>query len=217
VTFYDGATVLGTTTLTGGQATLSTILLPSGPSSLKAYYGGDANHAPSTSAPLTQTVNAVPGGQFQAAVNYGAGSEPIFVALGDFNGDGRLDIVVTNFSASVHNGSANVLLGNGDGTFQAAVSYSVGGNPISVAVGDFNGDGKADLAVCNFGGYVSVLLGNGDGTFRPAVNYSVAGALTSIAMGDFDGDGNADLVVTNWGSSGVSVLLGNGDGPSRLR
>ena len=66
----------------------------------------------------------------------------------------------------------SVLLGNGDGTFQAAVNYPAGLNPFSVAVGDFNGDGKPDLAVANYGSNtVSVLLGNGDGTFQAAMSY----------------------------------------------
>ena len=67
----------------------------------------------------------------------------------------------------------SVLLGNGNGTFQAAVNYAAGTYPYSVAVGDFNGDGKADLAVANYGSdNVSVLLGNGNGTFQAAVNYA---------------------------------------------
>ena len=68
----------------------------------------------------------------------------------------------------------SVLLGNGDGTFQTAVDYPAGPLPYGVAVGDFDGDGKADLVVANdIGNNVSVLLGNGNGTFRAAVNYSV--------------------------------------------
>jgi hypothetical protein len=82
------------------------------------------------------------------------------VAVGDFNGDGKADLAVANYSDH----SVSVLLGNGDGTFQTHVDYATGSGPDSVAVGDFNGDGKADLAVTNDYA-VSVLLGNGDGTF----------------------------------------------------
>ena len=84
--------------------------------------------------------------------------------------------------------------------------------PVSVAVGDFNGDGKADLAVVNdsTSNSVSVLLGNGNGTFQAAVNYGLSASGYSVAVGDFNGDGKADLAVAN--HSGVSVLLGNGNG-----
>src|SRR5438034_348997 len=84
---------------------------------------------------------------FAAAANYGAGTNPFSVAVGDFNGDGNQDLAVAN------SGSANVsiLLGNGDGTFGAASNFGAGGQPHSVAVGDFNGDGNQDLAVANIG------------------------------------------------------------------
>ena len=83
--------------------------------------------------------------------------------MGDFDGNGRTDLVVANeFSDSV-----SVLLGNGDGTFQTASNYAVGVNPRSVATGDLNGDGFTDLSVANFGSSdVSILLGVGNGTFQ---------------------------------------------------
>ena len=77
----------------------------------------------------------------------GVGAYPYSVAIGDFNGDGRPDLAVAN----VDSNTVSVLLGNGDGTFQAAVNYGVGTKPFSVVVGDFNGDGKPDLAVTNAG------------------------------------------------------------------
>ncbi len=211
VTFYDDVTVLGAAALSSGQTTVTTVLLPSGSRSLKAYYSGDATYVASTSATVAQTVVAEPGNSFQAAVDYTAGAQPNFVAAGDFNGDGRVDLVVAN-SAS-NNNNVSILLGNGDGIFQTAVNYTAGAGPTGVAVGDFNGDGKADLAVTNGGSNnVSVLLGNGDGTFQAAVNYGTGTGPFFVAVGDFNGDGKADLVVANYGGTNVSVLLGKGDG-----
>ncbi len=138
-----------------------------------------------------------------------AGSSPSYAATGDFNGDGKLDLIVANFSSN----DISVLLGNGDGTFQAAVNYRAGSGPRSIGVGDFNGDGKLDLAVVNTNSKnVSILLGNGDGTFQPAVNYVAGSGGQSVAIGDLNGDGKLDLVVANNQSNNVSVLLGNGDG-----
>src|SRR6516164_340033 len=127
---------------------------------------------------------------------FDAGSGPQSVAVGDFNGDGKPDLAVVNS----YSNNVSVLLGNGDGTFQPAVSYGTGSGtgPAFVAVGDFNHDGKLDLAVANSNSSnVSVLLGNGDGTFQTAVNYDVGGAPTSIAVGDFNHDGKLDLAVAN--------------------
>jgi hypothetical protein len=128
--------------------------------------------------------------------------------VGDFNGDGKPDVVVGDYNGS----SVNVLLGNGDGSFQTAKNTVLAGNTISIAVGDFNGDGKSDLAVIASSDYVSVLLGNGDGTFQMAVNYGVGFFAVSVAVADFNGDGKPDLVAANQLGDNVSVLLGNGDG-----
>src|SRR5439155_7272305 len=96
---------------------------------------------------------------------------PNSVATADFNGDGKLDLAVANFSGN----TVSIFLGNGDGTFHVQLDYATGTDPYSVAVGDFNRDGKMDLAVANglgsSGNTVSVLLGNGDGTFQPHVDY----------------------------------------------
>ncbi len=150
------------------------------------------------------------------AVTYDSdGSATMSLAVADLRGDGKPDVVVADDSSN----SVGVLLGNGDGTFQPAVSYGVDANPISIIVGDFNGDGKPDVVVANQGGNtVSVLLGNGDGTFQPAVSYEAGPYPTWVAMGDFNLDGKLDLVVAIQGNnfncyaSYVSVLLGNGDG-----
>src|SRR6516164_1047297 len=101
---------------------------------------------------------------FLPAVNYPVGSPaaPISVAVGDLRGNGILDLVTDNINTN----TVSVLLGNGDGTFQAPIQYPIDHNSWQVvALGDVNGDGKLDIVVA--GSTTSVLLGNGDGTFQP--------------------------------------------------
>jgi hypothetical protein len=96
--------------------------------------------------------------------------------------------------------------------FAPAVSYPVGSFPNGVVTGDFNGDGKVDLAVANAPSTVGVLLGNGDGTFQSQQTFATGSGAVNVAVGDFNGDGKLDLVVADFTSNTVSVLLGNGDG-----
>lgn len=146
---------------------------------------------------------------FASAVNYSAGNGPEWVATGDFNGDNKVDFAVANYTDK----NVSVLLGNGDGTFQAPVNYALGNGPVSVVTGDFNGDNKADLALAKYSSNnVAVLLGNGDGTFQAAVNTAAGTHPTSVTVGDFNGDTKKDLAVANQGSNNVTVLLGNGNG-----
>ena len=151
------------------------------------------------------------------------GNEPAAVGTGDFNGDGKPDlaIMITQQEAIA------ILLGNGDGTFtQGATIDNVGSTPCipyplnqrsncSVAVGDFNHDGNADLvATSDFDNTVIVLLGHGDGTFTPASGspMTVGNFPQTVKVGDFNSDGLQDLVVANGKDNTVSILLGNGDG-----
>lgn len=149
-------------------------------------------------------------GTFQSHIDYSAGKLPTSVVAADFNGDGKLDLAVANANDS----TVSVLLGNGNGTFQAQAVYPMAtSSPYwqSVVVGDFNRDGKLDLAVSCYGG-VSALLGKGDGTFqshRDSVVSLVNGY--SLAAGDFNQDGKLDLAVTGVGG-GLVILLGMGDG-----
>src|SRR5437660_165594 len=113
------------------------------------------------------------------------GNDPASVAVGDFNGDGKLDLAVANIGSN----SVAVLLGNGDGTFQVPLSSLVGDAPAFVAVGDFNGDGKPDLVVANRNdNTISVELGNGDGTFQAGPTIAVGAQPQSVAVADFNGD-----------------------------
>jgi len=159
-------------------------------------------------------------GTFQAAVNYPANNYTVALVVGDFNGDGKLDIAAsaTDFSGTNYSGEVDVLLGNGDGTFQAAVVTSTGtyGNLLTAA--DFNHDGKLDLAVTNNNNAdVVILLGKGDGTFITGASY-VAGYQGSgerwygLVAADLNSDGKPDLVLTESGAQAFIVMLGNGDG-----
>jgi hypothetical protein len=175
-------------------------------------FNGDGHLDLAVVCQFSNTVSVLLGngdGSFQAARNFGLLSYSNFgVAAGDFNRDGRPDLVVAN-----SNGTLSVLLGNGDGTFQTAQTFAGGFNPHDVAVGDFNHDGIPDLAVTEgSGNAVGVLLGNGDGTFQAPQIYATGPFAWGITVGDFNGDGTPDLAVTNEGNNTVSVLLGNGDG-----
>jgi hypothetical protein len=142
------------------------------------------------------------------ALNFGVGTDPVAVAVGDFNGDGLLDVVTANKGSN----NVTVALRRSDGGFNTT-NYNVGTMPTAIAVGDFNRDGILDLTVANpFSHNVSVLLGNGDGTFQPAQNYSAGYDPEHVAVGDFNGDGIPDLAVTNASDESLSILLGKGDG-----
>ena len=110
-------------------------------------------------------------------------------------------------------GGDYILGANSSTSFNPATNFSVGNRPYSVTVGDFNGDGKSDLAVANFyNNNVSVLLGTGTGSFGTATNFSVGAGPLSVTVGDFNGDGKSDLATANLYSNNVSVLLGTGTG-----
>lgn len=135
--------------------------------------------------------------------------------IGDFNGDGVLDIAVGNYAlpyGSIVPSSVSILLGNGDGSFADSVEYDVGERPNEIAIGDFNGDGASDLAVANVSSnFISILEGNGDGTFNASENIAINGSgAYNVSVEDIDGDGIEDLVVGTT-SSEVVVLQGEGN------
>jgi hypothetical protein len=137
------------------------------------------------------------------------GRAPSAVALGDLNGDGKLDIVATITGTK----TVKVLLGDGAGNFSVNAEIAIGSFPITVALGDLNGDGKLDIvATNNESNSVSVLLGDGAGGFSSAKNYGTGASPRSTALGDVNGDGKLDIVVAHTTSNTVGVLLGDGAG-----
>jgi hypothetical protein len=161
---------------------------------------------------------------FLPAVQYPAGTDPELIATADFNRDGKADLAVGDAAT----GLVQVLLGRGDGTFapMSNTGFPAGKSISSIVVGDFNRDGRLDLAVANnlALGTVSVLLGNGNGTFQPPVAYYIGGNPQKLAVADVNHDGVPDIVAADaspWtinplslmpSSFGAAVLLGNGDG-----
>ena len=136
-------------------------------------------------------------------------------------GDGKSDLVTAN----ADNDSVSILLGNGDGTFQIAADYGVKDAMPDAAIGDFNGDGRSDLAISSpsllpdGGGAVSIMLGNGDGTFERKADYPAGRYDMSLAVGDFNGDGKDDLMMKevnnliNWAPAvpfSISIAIGKG-------
>jgi hypothetical protein len=155
-------------------------------------------------------------GTFWPAVDYGGGYGAVSVAVGDFNGDGKLDLVTAN-GASTYSGVVSVRLARQDWPFGfgPAQDYPIA-SAQGVAVGDFNGDGKLDVAVASGASDTAVvLLGNGDGTLEPAQGYAAGPNLRgdmSMVVSDFNGDGKLDLVMGSRSWTTVTLLLGNGDG-----
>ncbi len=216
-----------------GDGKMDVVVANKGSNSLSIFPGnGDGTFQPKTDLALPTT--SVP-------------LTPVAVTVGDFNGDGHTDLAVATHNTSQD--EVTLLLGNGNGTFQLPVSTVTDTAPVigspnlglagtgvsSIVSGDFNGDGKPDLAVVNnkdmlvatvigrFGvvisttivaepGSVSVLLGNGDGSFQAPRNFAVGSGAGSVAIGDFNGDGRLDIAVNSTASNSVSVLTNTGGG-----
>jgi hypothetical protein len=143
-------------------------------------------------------------GTFQPQTNYITGSQsdfPTALLAVDVNGDGILDLAR---AAADYRAGVGILIGNGDGTFQPVQIN--GGSSFGVVAGDFNGDGKLDLAVGANGATAGILVGNGDGTFQPVEYFFISGFYAAlVAAGDFDQDGRLDLALSNYTS--IDLLL----------
>src|SRR5581483_531488 len=153
------------------------------------------------------------GGHFQAALVVGAGSALNSIRAGDLNKDSRPDLITTGFFSGY-----SIALGNSQGGFAPAQTFSLSGDAYASAAGDFNKDGNPDLAILSissFGsGTITVLRGNGDGSFNQALTKTFTAGSRSVDLiaADLNGDGNADLATANPASNDVSILAGDGKG-----
>jgi hypothetical protein len=149
-------------------------------------------------------------GTFSAGSNspISVGARPVYIAIADYNGDGKPDLAIANLLSS----TVSIFFGDGTGAFQFVRDIRVARYPCSIAVADFDNDGKLDMAVANrLSELISVHLGDGAGSFGPARNFGVEGHPQSLVAADFNGDGQPDLAVGNVASNSVSVVLNNTD------
>ncbi len=173
-----------------------------------------ANPGCSGACSLTSNVIYFPVGASSATLTFGAlgaatlEAPPAQMAEGDFNGDGKLDLAVSNSSGN----TVSIYLGNGDGTFQPPISFSTTTKPWGIAVGDLNGDGIPDLIIgSNSAAGLTVAVGNGLGGFT-ATTLPGGSCPTNPVLADVNHDGNLDIVVGNECGNGIGLYLGNGDG-----
>ena len=155
---------------------------------------------------------------FAPAVGYTVEKGPIYIATADLNKDGKRDLVVVNtndpdgtITGTVVPSSLNVLLGNGDGTFQPKISKTLAGQPYGVAVADLNGDTNSDLVIGEVDGF-EYLPGSASGTPGAAVKTTYAEFGRSVAIGDIDGDGKPDIVQSDLGTDAGKIWVARGDG-----
>jgi hypothetical protein len=134
-----------------------------------------------------------------------AGGEPWKIVAADLDDDGHTDLATANMLGD----NVSVLMGNGNGTFDAAVNYKAGNGPHDIIATDMDGDGKLDLLTANFNGNnVSFLEGKGDGTFKSVKNSTAGSGPTALVAAHFNGDTDLDLATANETGNNVTVLLG---------
>jgi hypothetical protein len=213
----------------GGQFGNFAAFSPSGrPSDIAAAdFNGDnkldlavVNEEPNTISVLFGTGT----GSFGQALTLGGLSttfRPRSIAVGDFNGDGRADLITSNPDRSNGNGLLALMAGDGAGGFSAARSYTAPSQPVQALDADFTGDGKTDLIIlggtcalsdCANNGSVLLRIGDGNGRFETAAEFTVGNNPKAMTIGDFNHDNKPDVAVANGGSNDVSILLNNGTG-----
>ncbi|CAF4868753.1 unnamed protein product, partial [Rotaria sp. Silwood2] len=142
----------------------------------------------------------------------GSNSHPTSVAVGDFNNDSQLDIVVANFGAN----NVGILLGHGNGMFAEHTRISLGASrPWALVVNDLNKDHRMDIIIVNYGtNDITILFGSSDGSFRNSIHYSTGydSRPYSIAVADLNNDTHLDIAISNYGTSDVGILYGYGNG-----
>jgi hypothetical protein len=151
-------------------------------------------------------------GTFAPSADFAAGFGPKSIAATDLDGDGDLDLAVTTFTALVRGGSVAILRAAGDGTFAPPDESMTGTIAPSLAAGDFDGDGRQDLASTDLQGSALVFRGRGDGTLHRFLSLDVGEVPSAIASGRLDGNATLDLATANLLGNSVTVTPGNGDG-----
>lgn len=189
-------------------------LVGAGPAIVAADVNGDgfADLVVTTAQRIGVLINQGDGTLAPAVYYASGGDHPSGLVVGDFNGDGVQDVAVSRG----HKDDVSILLGNpaAPGTFGLPAFFPTGGNASAISVGDFNNDGKLDVAVTNSDfekTALAVMIGNGDGTFRPAAMYGGANFSDAVVAGDFSGSGSQDIVVGSFDSE-LKLYPGNGDG-----
>jgi hypothetical protein len=207
-------------TVTAATATQLTVTAPSGATwqPISVTVGGETGYSYRVANPFVPTFvtkKSIMPGDFAAKVDFSTGDQPFGVAIGDLDGDGKPDLAVTNEGPNTVSVFRNTSTSGSitTGSFAAHVDFATGSDPVSVAIGDLDGDGKPDLAVANFDDHtVSVLRNTAvsgsitTGSFASKVDFTTGGGPESVAIGDLDGDGKPDLVVPNYNSTTVSVF-----------
>ncbi len=181
-----------------------------------------ANANSNTVSVFLNTSSGVGSISFASRADFTAGAGSQFVTIGDFDADGKVDLAVANRDVNTVSVIRNTSSGAGNINFAPKIDFTTGATPQSISIGDFDGDGKTDLAVANANtpNTVSVFRNTSSGVgninYAPKIDFTTGNNPQSVAVGDLDGDGKADLAVANGGSSTVSVFRNTSSGAGSI-